>query len=150
MNQGEVAIEPITAFVLEERCSGCGDCLVACPYEAIALNERGKAEVNTALCKGCGSCAATLVRWLQAENPDAKLMVLVRGCDERALIEMAKRNQVQMDKLTLVGIPCAADEMDCFCEKPAPCWAATTSITAPGFDTRQRSPVWRPRSAAER
>jgi len=64
--------------------------------------------------------AATLVRQLQHEKPEARLVVLVRGCDERALIEMAKRNQVDLDKLTLVGIPCSSEEMDCFCERPAP------------------------------
>ena len=30
-----------------------------CPYNAIALNREGSAaEVNEALCKGCGACAA--------------------------------------------------------------------------------------------
>ncbi len=58
MNKGVVEIEPITAEVIEERCSGCGECVLACPYRAIEVSE-GKAMVNTALCKGCGTCAAT-------------------------------------------------------------------------------------------
>ena len=31
-----------------------------CAYKAITLNEeRGVAEINEAICKGCGACAAT-------------------------------------------------------------------------------------------
>jgi heterodisulfide reductase subunit A len=30
-----------------------------CPYKAIAVNvEKGKAEINEVLCKGCGTCVA--------------------------------------------------------------------------------------------
>lgn len=59
MAKGKVVVEPITAEIIEERCVGCGDCLVACPYEAIELREDGKAWINGALCKGCGTCAGT-------------------------------------------------------------------------------------------
>ena len=57
-NQGEIAIAPTVAQVEEEKCVGCGECVLACPYSAISRNLRGKAEVNPALCQGCGTCAA--------------------------------------------------------------------------------------------
>ena len=57
LSQGTVEVDPTTAQVVEERCSGCGECVVVCPYGAIELIE-GKARVNEALCKGCGTCAA--------------------------------------------------------------------------------------------
>ncbi len=54
-----VEMEPNTAFVLEEVCSGCKTCVPLCPYHAIAYHEqRKKASVNESLCKGCGTCVA--------------------------------------------------------------------------------------------
>ncbi len=41
-------------------CSACGTCVSICPYSAPGWNEKsGKAEINPALCKGCGLCAAS-------------------------------------------------------------------------------------------
>ena len=48
----------IVSEVEGDLCSGCGFCIEACPYSAIALEE-GKALVNPVLCKGCGLCAGT-------------------------------------------------------------------------------------------
>jgi heterodisulfide reductase subunit A len=60
--QGEVEIDPIKAYVTEERCSGCGECVLTCPYSAISLSATtGRAEVNVALCKGCGTCVGACV-----------------------------------------------------------------------------------------
>jgi heterodisulfide reductase subunit A len=56
--RGEVIISPIVAQVNPDKCVGCGDCLLVCPYTAITRVE-GKAQVNPALCQGCGTCAAT-------------------------------------------------------------------------------------------
>ncbi len=58
LNRGEVEIEPTTAEVIEVRCSGCGECVLACPFQAIEVEE-SKAKVNAALCKGCGTCVGT-------------------------------------------------------------------------------------------
>jgi len=58
LNRGEVTISPATAEVNRTRCVGCGDCLLVCPYTAIARVD-GKAQINAALCKGCGTCVAT-------------------------------------------------------------------------------------------
>jgi heterodisulfide reductase subunit A len=58
LDRGEVTISPTTAQVIEERCVGCGDCVLVCPYSAISL-VNGTSQVNSALCKGCGTCAAT-------------------------------------------------------------------------------------------
>jgi heterodisulfide reductase subunit A len=57
-NQGEVTISPIVAEVTEEKCVGCGECILACPYSAIDFNSNAKAGVNAALCHGCGTCVA--------------------------------------------------------------------------------------------
>jgi heterodisulfide reductase subunit A len=52
-------LEPNTAFVIEEECSGCKSCIPLCPYTAISfLEDKKKAKINEALCKGCGTCVA--------------------------------------------------------------------------------------------
>jgi heterodisulfide reductase subunit A len=49
----------MTAFVMEEDCSGCKTCIPMCPYQAISYKEEvKKAVINEVLCKGCGTCVA--------------------------------------------------------------------------------------------
>jgi len=48
------------AYVNERRCSGCGLCVTACPYDARVLDPvSGTARVLDDLCKGCGTCVIT-------------------------------------------------------------------------------------------
>jgi len=59
VDAGFVELEPNTAHVLEEVCSGCRTCIPVCPFQAISfVHEKNKAEVNEVLCKGCGTCVA--------------------------------------------------------------------------------------------
>ncbi|HEB29397.1 MAG TPA: CoB--CoM heterodisulfide reductase iron-sulfur subunit A family protein [Spirochaetes bacterium] len=45
------------AYVNERRCSGCGLCVTACPYDARVLDDVSvKAAVLPDLCHGCGTC----------------------------------------------------------------------------------------------
>ena len=56
---GHVELEPNTAYITEEDCSGCRSCIPLCPYSAITfLGDKKKAAINEALCKGCGTCVA--------------------------------------------------------------------------------------------
>ena len=55
----KLSIDPISAAVEKERCSGCKVCIGVCPYKAISFNEEEEASsVNELLCQGCGTCAA--------------------------------------------------------------------------------------------
>lgn len=64
---------------------------------------------------------ASVMTMLQKEDPSIKLAMVCRGCDERALIELAKRNQINMDNITFVGIPCDEEMADkCNCLQPYP------------------------------
>ncbi len=59
IDAGSIEMEPNTAYVLEEVCSGCKTCIPMCPYSAISfLEDKKKAEINEVLCKGCGTCVA--------------------------------------------------------------------------------------------
>jgi heterodisulfide reductase subunit A2 len=59
VDAGVIDLEPNTAHVLEEDCSGCKTCVSLCPYQAISFVEaKQKAEINEVLCKGCGTCVA--------------------------------------------------------------------------------------------
>ena len=50
-----------------------------------------------------------------------RLGMVTRGCEERGLIEMAKRNQVDLERITMIGLACSAEERDeCRCAWPYP------------------------------
>jgi heterodisulfide reductase subunit A len=57
IGRGYIEMEPNTAYVVAEECSGCKTCIPLCPYTAITRVD-GKAQINPVLCKGCGTCVA--------------------------------------------------------------------------------------------
>lgn len=58
-DKGIVELEPITAEIDEELCSGCQICVGLCPFTAITYDkEKGVSVINDALCKGCGTCVS--------------------------------------------------------------------------------------------
>jgi len=62
INRGFVELEPTTAYVDEEKCSGCGMCVPVCPFQAIevvSVNGHVRARIDESLCMGCGVCAAS-------------------------------------------------------------------------------------------
>jgi len=61
LRRGYVKPEAITAWVDEDKCSGCGICEPLCPFNAIELQSKDStrtSHVTEALCKGCGTCGA--------------------------------------------------------------------------------------------
>ncbi|MFO7980582.1 MAG: 4Fe-4S binding protein [Candidatus Aminicenantes bacterium] len=58
-DKGKFILEPVTAEIDKELCSGCQICVNLCPFTAISYNEEeGISEINDALCKGCGTCVS--------------------------------------------------------------------------------------------
>jgi len=69
----------VVSEVNTRKCSGCGLCVAACPYNARWLDEENKvAVVEAALCQGCGNCVAA------CPNSAAKL----RGMKEKQVFSM--------------------------------------------------------------
>ncbi len=67
------------------------------------------------------------LRLIQKAHPEARLAIVVRGCEERGLVEMAKHHQVNLDKVTLIGLQCTAEEAEfCRCAKPTTSFAKIT------------------------
>ncbi len=59
IDSGQIELEPNTAWIEEDMCSGCKTCIPLCPYKAISHDvERKIAVIDAALCKGCGTCVA--------------------------------------------------------------------------------------------
>ncbi len=64
---------------------------------------------------------ASVARRMGVLWPKARLAVVVRGCDERHLIELAKKGCVDLSCLELIGLACAEFEAnECRCIKPYP------------------------------
>jgi heterodisulfide reductase subunit A len=91
IDRGSVELEPNTAFVVEEDCSGCRTCLTVCPYNAISRDElKGIAVINEALCKGCGTCVATCPSAAIRQNlfEDEEIFEEINGLLEPSTIDV--------------------------------------------------------------
>ena len=51
----ERAPENLQMRIDEERCIGCGECVISCFYDAIEIRE-GKASIDSDKCDVCGLC----------------------------------------------------------------------------------------------
>lgn len=56
--KGEIEKDPRIAEVILDKCNGCGECIAACPFEAIEKTDDGKVKIKEHLCKGEGACVA--------------------------------------------------------------------------------------------
>ena len=59
LKKGFTELDPLVAIVDPDTCTACGDCLTACPYDAISMAEEGDrhfAVISPTGCKGCGGC----------------------------------------------------------------------------------------------
>ncbi len=82
IDKGFVELEPNTAFVQDEFCSGCCTCVALCPYSAISFSaDNNRASVNGALCKGCGTCVAACPSGALQQNlfTDEQIFEEIRG-----------------------------------------------------------------------
>jgi heterodisulfide reductase subunit A len=82
IDRGYMEIEPNTAWIEEELCSGCHVCIAMCPYTAIHFDAQKKVAVlNEALCKGCGTCVAACPSGAAQQNlfRDEQLFAEVEG-----------------------------------------------------------------------
>ena len=64
---------------------------------------------------------AQIVSLIHKQRPQSRIGVVARGCDVRALVEMAKRQQVDPDRLAILGVACSEEQaQECYCANPAP------------------------------
>lgn len=67
-------------------CLGCGDCVEACPYDALSMDkESGLPVVNIEKCVGCGKCTTTCPRGVMemASIPDGYDHVVYVACKNK-------------------------------------------------------------------
>jgi len=86
IDQGTIALDPSIAKVNVALCAGCGQCVEACPYGAVII-EDGHAAVKGYTCKGCGTCAAACPN---------KAMGLIHYDDRQILSEMIGALQAEV------------------------------------------------------
>lgn len=74
---------------------------------------------------------------------DYRLAVMCRGCDERAIVELIKRNQIDREKIHVIGLACSQDQARaCLCTRPYPSEVAAGDVVEgvdPFQDERARS-----------
>jgi len=53
-------------------------------------------------------CANNLSKYLlDFKNVEGKVGIMVKGCDSRSVVELLKANQIERDKIFIVGVPCS-------------------------------------------
>jgi ferredoxin len=103
----------------------------------------------------CRPAKRNVLTLMQDKAPDMRIGVVCRGCDERALIELAKRNQLKLEGIKVLGVACTAEEAaDCQCPRPSPVEPLVgEKVAGPAelprlddllkMDTAQRFELWR-------
>jgi heterodisulfide reductase subunit A len=59
LSKEQIEAEGIVSTIDLDKCTGCGTCIVLCPFSALEKDEDDKAKVTEVLCKGCGTCASS-------------------------------------------------------------------------------------------
>ncbi|HOO72483.1 MAG TPA: RnfABCDGE type electron transport complex subunit B [Spirochaetota bacterium] len=74
--------------VCEYGCLGLGDCVTACPFDAIHMGEKGLPVVDREKCVGCGKCATACPRGVISLVPAKfKLHVLCRNREKAPVMK---------------------------------------------------------------
>ena len=77
----------------EYGCIGYGDCVKACRFGALELDENGRPHVSAALCTGCGMCAAACPKNIISVIPEkVKVKVRCSNCKKGAAVAKACKN----------------------------------------------------------
>jgi coenzyme F420-reducing hydrogenase beta subunit len=64
---------------------------------------------------------AEVLKLIRKAHPEARLGIVCRGCDERHLVELAKHEQVDLDRIRVIGLACTPEEaVACECAEPYP------------------------------
>ncbi len=72
---------------------------------------------------------------ISQKYPDKTIGIVVRGCEERSLVELFKNYQLQKDKVVIIGIPCSQNLANqCRCEKPFPSNVEEGELAKPVID----------------
>ena len=83
LSKGELETDPLVATIDVDKCTWCGACEKACPFDAILKVEKnGKtiAEINNTVCKGCGMCAPVC-------DPDAVNLIACSSSEIMSMID---------------------------------------------------------------
>ncbi len=63
----------------------------------------------------------TILQQIVRQHPDKTFAVMVRGCDERALKELYKWNQLDQSRIITIGVACSQElAEECECRLPFP------------------------------
>jgi Na+-translocating ferredoxin:NAD+ oxidoreductase RNF subunit RnfB len=74
--------------VCEYGCLGLGDCVVACPFDAIHMGDRGLPVVDWEKCVGCGKCVTACPRTIISLVPEKfKLHVLCKNREKAPIMK---------------------------------------------------------------
>jgi heterodisulfide reductase subunit A len=87
VGKGEISIPPEVAYIIQDKCNTCGECIEACPVAAIEKSPNGVI-VNPISCVGCGICVPTCPLGAIDLNhcTEAQLMAQILGvCESRNL-----------------------------------------------------------------
>ncbi|UCC63202.1 MAG: hydrogenase iron-sulfur subunit [Anaerolineae bacterium] len=79
---GQVSSHAPVAIVEEKLCTGCGNCVEACPFAAISMHKRegelDLSQIDPLLCTGCGNCVVVCPVKAISQPLDTEMQVLAQ------------------------------------------------------------------------